>query len=416
MRVFELSLKEPKFWAKISLVLTICLALISPAIALNVETSIPKNDVNKFVRRLENAQLPKKSGVTFVDLASGKTLHQQLGDHPFVPASTMKLVTAVVALKTFGSTFKFNTEATWNAETNSLYLVGSGDPSLRTSHLEVLADGIATSLGNSTQSISLYSDSSLFPKFTKPAGWKPNPMPRYVREIYALSVDGKGAYDAPAQAGKTLAKLLKQRGYKASYKGEKKSDGTQVATTFGYSLHSIIRTMLQDSDNTVAETLFRASTAHSGLHPSWKNSRQYANQVLSELGVDLENIEIVDGSGLSRANRLTAHFLTSLLVKIVAAENTDLNVIYDRRLLATAGRNGTLKLRFAGTKSFCARGLVQAKTGSLSDTDALAGFVKNENGSIGVFAFLVNHGSNWYIGNKVRQKMDWIVSSATGCN
>ena len=391
-------------------------ALAAPAFAISVSAPLPPKAVNKFIKRVENADLPKHSGITLIDLASKETLHQHLGDHPFVPASTMKLVTAAVALKTFGSTFRFTTEATWNSDSNSLYLVGSGDPALRSKHLETLANGIATSLGTNKNRISLYADTSLFPKFTNPSGWKPNPMPRYVRNIYSLSVDGLGAFNAPEIAGKKLASLLKARGYKVKFVGNKKSDGVQIATTNGYFLHSIVRNMLQDSDNTIAETLFRASTAASGIKPTWKNSRDYAYQVLTDLGLDTENIQLIDGSGLSRTNRLTAHFLTSLLVAIVDEANPELNVIYDRRLLATAGRNGTLRLRFANSKTLCARGQVHAKTGSLRDTDSLAGFVENENGSIGVFAILVNHGANWYIGNRVRQKMDWIVSSATGCN
>jgi len=391
-------------------------ALVAPAVAVSVTTQLPTRAVNKFIKRIENADLPKHSGITLIDMASGETLHQHYGDHPFVPASTMKLVTAVVALKTFGSTYRFTTEATWNAESNSLYLVGSGDPALRTKHLETLADGIATSLGANTNRISLYADTSLFPEFRNPSGWKPNPMPRYVRNIFSLAVDGLGAFNAPEIAGKKLAKLLKDRGYKVKFVGKKKSDGVQIATTNGYFLYSIVRNMLQDSDNTIAETLFRASAAASGVTPTWNNSRNYTYQVLTDLGLDTENIHLTDGSGLSRTDRLTAHFLTSLLMAIVDEANPELNVIYDRRLLSTAGRNGTLRLRFADSKTQCARGQVHAKTGSLRDTDALAGFVENENGSIGVFAILVNHGANWYVGNKVRHKMDWIVSGATGCN
>ena len=405
-----------KVMTKLSMIWLLSFSLIAPVFAISVENSLPNSALNKFVRRLENADLPNRNGVTLIDLATGQTLHQHRGDRPFVPASTMKLVTAVVALETFGSNFKFTTEATWNPDSKSLYLVGGGDPALRSSHLETLADGIATSLGENTQRISLYTDTSLFPKFTKPSGWNPNPMPRYVRNIYSLSVNGLGSYNAPEIAGKELGKLLKARGYKIKYVGSKKSDGVQIATTNGYFLYSIIRKMLQDSDNTIAETLFRASTQASGLRANRENSRNYAYQVLTELGVDTENIHLTDGSGLSRTNRLTTHFLTSLLMEIVSDENPELNIIYDRRLLPTAGHNGTLKLRFSESRAACARGQVQAKTGSLRDTDSMAGYVENENGSIGVFAFLVNHGVNWYTGNKVRHQMDWIISSATGCN
>jgi D-alanyl-D-alanine carboxypeptidase len=176
-----------KVMTKLSMIWLLSFSLIAPVFALAVETSLPNSALNKFVRRLENADLPNRNGVTLIDLATGQTLHQHRGNRAFVPASTMKLVTAVVALETFGSNFKFTTEATWNPDSKSLYLVGGGDPALRSSHLETLADGIATSLGENTQRISLYTDTSLFPKLIQ----SQEPIARVIKTVMALVAEAE---------------------------------------------------------------------------------------------------------------------------------------------------------------------------------------------------------------------------------
>ena len=78
----------------------------------------------------------------------------------------------------------------------------------------------------------------------------------------------------------------------------------------------------------------------------------------------LDNVSIVDGSGLDRSNRLTCTLLTAVLDRLGAASDI-------AKALPVAGKTGTLAERFVGS---VATGRLRAKTGSLRNSRALAGF------------------------------------------
>ena len=91
-------------------------------------------------------------------------------------------------------------------------------------------------------------------------------------------------------------------------------------------------------------------------------------------------VRIVDGSGLSRLDRLTAQSLVAIL-----RAGADDPAISDAFVtsLAVAGVSGTLKRRLDRRPT---RGRVIAKTGTTSQASALAGFVRRRY----VFAILQN--------------------------
>ena len=79
--------------------------------------------------------------------------------------------------------------------------------------------------------------------------------------------------------------------------------------------------------------------------------------------------------------------------------------------LPLAGRTGTLKAsygRFVTADSRCAQGRVHAKTGTLGDVAALAGWTKGTDGRVKAFAFVVN-------GKKadltLKRKLDMLTAS-----
>jgi D-alanyl-D-alanine carboxypeptidase/D-alanyl-D-alanine-endopeptidase (penicillin-binding protein 4) len=88
----------------------------------------------------------------------------------------------------------------------------------------------------------------------------------------------------------------------------------------------------------------------------------------------------VDGSGLSRLDRLTASALAALLI---SGWNDPAIGRPFRASLAVAGVNGTLEDRMTDGP---AHGVVRAKTGTTNEASALAGYV----GSGYVFAILMN--------------------------
>jgi D-alanyl-D-alanine carboxypeptidase/D-alanyl-D-alanine-endopeptidase (penicillin-binding protein 4) len=145
-------------------------------------------------------------------------------------------------------------------------------------------------------------------------------------------------------------------------------------------LSAIIEEMLHTSDNNTAELMLKEigvadsgrGTRQAGLEAMWAQ--------LGRWGVPREGLEMEDGSGLSRANRVSCATLAALLADAPVA--TELVA-----LLPTAGRDGTLTDQFVGT---VADGELQAKTGTLTDVKALTGTQPAGDGSPVEFALVLN--------------------------
>jgi D-alanyl-D-alanine carboxypeptidase len=95
----------------------------------------------------------------------------------------------------------------------------------------------------------------------------------------------------------------------------------------------------------------------------------YQDALLSrQIGID--GLKVVDGSGLSKENRVTSRLIVDLLTKIRAVP--EFEAIYQG--LPKSGKSGTLKTRFKKTAPD-AVGLIKAKTGWVNGTVSLAGYI-----------------------------------------
>jgi D-alanyl-D-alanine carboxypeptidase/D-alanyl-D-alanine-endopeptidase (penicillin-binding protein 4) len=107
-------------------------------------------------------------------------------------------------------------------------------------------------------------------------------------------------------------------------------------------------------------------------------------RALRERGILSRRDRLADGSGLSRANRLSA----ASLVRLMAFAEQDTR--WGPALIGSLprGGEGTLRRRFLGS----ARKRVRAKTGYINGVSALAGRVVSRRGKVYVFALLMNGG------------------------
>jgi D-alanyl-D-alanine carboxypeptidase/D-alanyl-D-alanine-endopeptidase (penicillin-binding protein 4) len=190
----------------------------------------------------------------------------------------------------------------------------------------------------------------------------------------------------------------------------------EIARFDGNTSGAALAWMLLVSDNDVAEKFFRNSAIAAGLTGSWTDGRIHEVAVLKSLGVDTTGWIVRDGSGVSRTDRLTARGLVTLLRASLSAEHPELAPL--KGMLPVGGVSGTLKAankRFTTTPTKCARGKVFAKTGTLHDTVGLAGFANGRDGRLKVFAVMVNNWNTKYPVLTVRQSVDQIPATATGC-
>lgn len=165
-------------------------------------------------------------------------------------------------------------------------------------------------------------------------------------------------------------------------------DATPVATH---------RTALRDavwrantfSQNLFAECMLKTLEAYepggrrSGRAGSFAGGVATLRETLSRAGVDLGGATIVDGSGLSHENQITAEQITSLLLVMSRSRHADVF----RESLADAGQDGTMKNRF---KDPVFAGRLAAKTGTIQNVHTLAGYFSRNDGRTLVFAVLVN--------------------------
>jgi D-alanyl-D-alanine carboxypeptidase/D-alanyl-D-alanine-endopeptidase (penicillin-binding protein 4) len=176
--------------------------------------------------------------------------------------------------------------------------------------------------------------------------------------------------------------------------------------------------MLSHSENNVAEVLYRQVAVAAGVPATWAGARTAVEDTLRSAGVDPTGQAIKDGSGLSRADRLTPRFLAQVLRHARVVQPGPFHTMFQPDALPVAGRTGTLITgfgRFVTRHARCAQGQVQAKTGSLFDTTSLSGIAHTVSGGERVFSVIVNDRPQRYSALSTRQAIDGLTATMTGC-
>lgn len=323
------------------------------------------------------------------------------------PASTLKLLTATAALEALGPDHTFATRVVSSGR-RSLTLVGGGDPFLAgkrptdvvrrgDASLQALAAQTATRLERrGTAGVTLAYDTSLFTGPAVSPDWPKAYVPDdVVTPITALWADqgldpGHGRERDPAASAAALfATYLRKDGVRvtgAVREQRAPASARAVAEVTSLPLADIVERVLQYSDNEGAEVLARQTGIAVSGDGSFDGGTAAVRRTLTGLGVDLTGARIVDGSGLSRRDRLDATTLVSVLQLAASAAHPALRPVVTG--LPVAAYDGSLTDRFEASPG---RGWVRAKTGTLRGTSALAGLVTDARGRVVVFAFVSNH-------------------------
>jgi len=158
-------------------------------------------------------------------------------------------------------------------------------------------------------------------------------------------------------------------------------DGT-LAVRDSPSLAELIATINHRSDNLSAELVFRAIGRAVGGAGTFASGASAVARFLSvEVGVASESVQVTDGSGLSLLDAATPRSLVQLLAYERRAPEGE--VFFQS--LPAVGEG--LRRRMEGT---AAEGRLRAKTGTLSDASALAGYVTARGGEELAFSIIVN--------------------------
>ncbi len=363
-------------------ILSFLLTVLAPPVAAR---EIPEN-----IKKL----LGKTDALLVTD-AKGKTVYAWNKDSPMIPASTLKILTALVALEVLGPSYRFVTEF-YTSEKDYLKMKGYGDPLLISEVMDKMAAEIPQKDGDFHRL--MLDDTYFSPMIHIPGtGTTDNP---YDSPVGALCANfntvnfkkGKNnklesaepqtplvafaekiiKAEKPAQ-GRVL--LTQRQGQATLYAGhlfawfwekhQKKpfidiirghvipSDDLYFRFKSPYTLEEVIRKFLKYSQNFSTNQVLLAMGAHSLGAPA---TREKGVRVLRDYSRDflgLDGLGLVEGSGLSGKNRLTTVQMMAILKKFTPW-----------RGLMPWKRN------------------VAYKTGSLSGVRAMSGYVEGKNGRV----------------------------------
>mgnify|MGYP004649242455 CR=1 FL=1 len=391
-----------------------------------------------------------KSAVSVVvkNISTKDTVYSLNGRTPMHPASTLKLVTTAASVDTLGADYSFKTSL-YKSTNNDLYFKLSGDPLLSSKNLDKM---VKTARDKKITPKNVYVDDSAFDKVEWGEGWQwddaLNPlMPKF--SVYNLNKNLLKIDALPTTNGMPATVSIKPN-YPITYMNYATTNLTQtswlkaeknpeIANTinilgnvskaatiyiplnnpklnfmlrladvfkdskieyFGkftnaklpktnvylvdevqHGILPMLGLIIKNSDNLVAESLFKAAGAEwAEAQGSFENSKKMLDAYFEKLGIDAQDIRIVDGSGVSKNNLMTADFMANFLVYLSEQDGFE-NI----EMLLPTPSEGTLKNRMLYFKDN-----LRAKTGTLADTSAIAGYITSKRGKTYAFDIMIN--------------------------
>ena len=324
------------------------------------------------------------------------------GSREMIPASNQKLFVTAALLAELGPTARLETRVYARAKLGGrgdsvvggdLVLVGDGDPSFGTGRFARANDQPATRVSQLARNVAaagvkrvegrILADDSIFDRERR-AG--PDLSPLSGLSFNNGYDGGDYAHSPELVAAKGLKSALRKRGVRVDGQVGRANlpaatlESEPLAAVASPTVAKLIEETNVPSNNFFAEMLLKRLAATSGR----KGTRQRGNDKVETFAASVGTaVESVDGSGLSRKNRVSPEHVGQLLVAMAKDEQ---NAAAFRDSLPVAGREGTVADRMRGT---AAEGNCATKTGTLSDVSALSGYC-DAGGHTVVFSTLMN--------------------------
>ncbi|MGB2079247.1 MAG: serine-type D-Ala-D-Ala carboxypeptidase [Vibrio sp.] len=182
----------------------------------------------------------------------------------------------------------------------------------------------------------------------------------------------------PLYATKVISQILTEQGISVAgrIRTGTAPQGKVVMTHRSNSLPVLLDHMLKRSDNLYANNIAKTVGRYYYKQPgSFTNGAKATKAILKSKGVNVDSAVLVDGSGLSRSNRMTPKQMLAVL-NFVKRNDAQLKLI---QLMPVSGTSGTLTYRKSMQKAPI-KGRIVAKSGSIFGTYNMAGFTLDANG------------------------------------
>ena len=314
----------------------------------------PASAATVFARMAASPALSNPS-VSLIDVSTGKVVFESNANSPRKPASLMKLLSASATLRYLDPSKTFATSLALGPTLESVVIDGEYDPWISMNSKEAIKMRRTSFYALASKSLSVIAQRS---------GEPVKKLQVYYNDLYSKDVANFKAY-------------YKKRGVIATIVSVSDSKAKSLATeqifySTSPTVKEIMNWFLVWSDNVVSERMARLASRAAGNQFNEQGVAKTFDKVLRELGIDPSKIIVKDASGLSKQNKLTANILSQLLYKIHS------DPLFSQLIdgLPVSGKTGTLSKRYIESAPQ-AVGLVKAKTGTLSGTVSLAGYVQS---------------------------------------
>ena len=357
-------------------------------------------------------------GILVYDPQKKDTLIKINADKYFIPASNAKIFTLYTALKLLPDSLP---AIRYLADNDTIYFQGLGDPTLLHSDFQD-----STSLKFLNQYQELYFSTSNFNEDPWPAGWSWEDFDRsYAVERSSLPIYGNRLTVFPGAESTIRPPLMKdsirygvtryyrERASNLFYVPIVQQDSLEIPlkidfeliktllsaeldglvhridplpegnfqTIYGSARDTVLRTMMIQSDNFLAEQLLLNA---SSVLSDTLSSRKAINYMLENKLQDLVHLpRWVDGSGLSRYNLFTP----TSMVDILSRMYDEYELSYTLGFFPVGGVSGTLEDHYRGKSN----PYVFAKSGTLGNTYCLSGYLQTNSGKLLIFSIMNNN-------------------------
>lgn len=320
--------------------------------------------------------------VTVAD-GAGRLLADVNGTRPRVPASNQKLISTAIALDRLGPDYRLGTRL-WRQPDGSLRITGEGDPDLDLAQLRRFAK---LALGSGNGRILLVEEPQ---QRWWPQGWEwADRYEAYGAPITRLALTSNALDMAvpnpPSRLQRLLSQEIKRQGGSAAITlvsaAGAAGDGAELLhEERSIGMHGLLSLANTDSHNFTSEVLLRQGTG------SWDlpQARQRAMLWLSAQGLPMAGVNVVDGSGLDRGNRVTSRLLAALLLRMAQHPYAHQYTAS----MAIAGQRGTLRSLWRGTEL---EGHFRGKTGTIRGVRSISGVLDTPEGTR--YVSLVSNGA-----------------------
>jgi D-alanyl-D-alanine carboxypeptidase len=341
---------RPLWLASVSLFLV----ALTVAMAASAPAALKSTVISPILKSAVNSKTLANPGMILLDPVSGETIFENSADSLRMPASLLKLFSAAALFTYLSPDHRFATEILTSVKANTLVIAGSFDPWMQKNN----------SLATKTVRVSLTKIvATALKKLDTDNG---APIKSLRIEYASMFGDDLDFIKSQFMARKIKVSLVKVSNTEARLYAKE-----SIAIFQSPPLQQIMDWMLLWSDNTLGDRLARHASMQAGFGFTESGIQKVFVKTLTELEIDSAGLIAVDGSGLSRTNRVSTRMLSQLLLKTYKTEKY--STIYSG--LPVGGVNGTMRNRFVESAP-SAIGLVRTKTGVLTGVESMAGYVQ----------------------------------------